>query len=140
MTQALKCRLRIGVIALAITFMACTTTNAMATPLRQPESIPSEHSTVHVWCDMDGDGAQDADEPNEVGFYVTLASNSGGVLGSIVEQTDAAGNIDFGDLPAGQYIVSYEIAGGMVSWTFTFPVTIRIGTEPEHVWLPVIGA
>lgn len=60
--------------------------------------------TVHIYEDANDNGQLDLGEPGKVGFLLTLIALDGEqVTGQVAEETDAAGNVDFGDLAPGLY-------------------------------------
>ncbi len=60
-----------------------------------------------VWADLDGDGTQDAGEPNIPGVVVRLVRSNGSVL---TATTDFNGAYLFGNLGAGTVTVTYDLA------------------------------
>lgn len=68
---------------------------------------PNPSIAGHVWEDSNGNGKQDAGEPNLANRTIYLDQNDNGVLdeGETKTQTDAQGNYSFTKLPHDRYIV-----------------------------------
>lgn len=67
-----------------------------------------------IWIDLDGDGAQNGDEPGLPGITVTARlGGADGVVGTaddviLTTKTDADGHYRFTGLPAGSAVISYD--------------------------------
>ena len=79
----------------------------------------------YVWLDVDADGIQDTTDTPLSGVVVNLvAIGADGVFGTADDPvldtttTDASGNYEFVDLPAGTYAVDFQLAANHV-YTFT---------------------
>jgi len=85
--------------------------------------------TAHKFNDLNGNGVQDGGEANLAGWNMTLYSGpdcSGSPLAS--NETNAAGNVTFSDLVAGNYSVQEMLEGGWTNSTaLCQQVTIATG-------------
>ena len=74
-----------------------------------------------VWNDLDGDGAQDPDEPGIVGVRLTIRNTDGSPVVDVngnpvtTTTTGANGNYIFTNLPPGQYVVTVAGPAGFVA-------------------------
>ncbi|VVB92750.1 SdrD B-like domain protein [uncultured archaeon] len=75
------------------------------------------------WNDTDGDGIKDAGEPVLANWQINLKKPDGTTVSM---NTDASGNYNFTNLPAGSYIVSETQQAG---WTQTAPKPVPPGTH-----------
>ncbi|MGH1542583.1 MAG: beta strand repeat-containing protein, partial [Arenicella sp.] len=82
-----------------------------------------------AWLDSDEDGVQDAGEPGIVGATVTLLNADGTVFDSdpntagvqaLTDTTDADGQYNFNDIPAGDYRVQIDLATATNTGSATF--------------------
>ena len=63
-----------------------------------------------VWEDTDGDGVQDPGETGVPGAIVTLYDDMGNMVAK--DTTDANGNYNFDDVPAGDYTIGVDLPSG----------------------------
>ncbi|NNC94369.1 MAG: hypothetical protein HKN92_02325, partial [Chitinophagales bacterium] len=88
----------------------------------------------YVWCDTNGDGIQDPNEPPIAGVIIQLLDSAGNVLAT--DTTDANGNYLFENLPPGVYIVSVvdsTLPAGKDLTTNNDPTTVNLGPGEERL-------
>ncbi|MEO6061508.1 MAG: SdrD B-like domain-containing protein, partial [Thermoflexales bacterium] len=83
-----------------------------------------------VWADLNGNGLQDVGEPGIPGVVVSLSLPGGSVVTAI---TDPNGNYFFGNLGAGAFTVTYNLATAPAGFIPTTPTKINVTLASNQV-------
>jgi len=98
-------------------------------------SIPPGQIGDTVFCDLNGNGVQDAGEPGLPGVKVTLSANCSGHADQIMF-TDSNGKYLFTNLPAGNYCVTVDTSTAPSDCSVPeCPTTVNVNLGPGQVFL-----